>query len=168
MGRDREGEPVTAAPHSTSAGRRAWIERIAPDWAARATALRVIGDPSSVLRATVIASIVTALRREVDDVPNVSANAEAVADLERRLRRSLPYKHAVVDVMINDALILVAVRARLCAQMIALGGKPPDDLVRAIAAAASSSPPLPVPQAPLLPPPEVQPFAMGPQLEFLV
>lgn len=158
---------MTAAQPLT-AGRRAWIERIAPDWAARAARIRAVGDPCSALRAAVICSIVAELRREIDDAPDDSANAGAIADLEQQLRRSLPYKHAVVDVMINDAPVLVGIRARLCAKIVALGGKPPDELLAAIAAAALSTPPAPLPQAPPEPPPEVQPFAMGPQLELLI
>jgi hypothetical protein len=60
---------MTAAARPLSAGRRAWIERVAPDWAARAANLRLAGDPCADRRASVIESIVAGFHRELAGEP---------------------------------------------------------------------------------------------------
>lgn len=48
-------------------GRRLWIEKVAPDWSARAAALRSIDAPGAQRRAEAIESIVRGLLAEFDD-----------------------------------------------------------------------------------------------------
>jgi hypothetical protein len=147
-----------------SPGRRQWVTMMIERWGARAAELRVLqegGGRGLDQRATAVEDLVAALQRELDASPEPAPVAAAppeaeLAELERRLARCQPYMHPIARVMINTGEIIDRHRHGLAVRIAELRGEDP--------------PPAPVvaPKPPMfMPPPEVVPFTMGPQLAFL-
>lgn len=144
-----------------SPGRREWIERMIPQWSARAAALRTEPGRGAAVRASGVQDVVDRLSAELDAARGSSMltahQLARLATLDRLIAADRgPYPHSETGVMINAAPFLDNVYHQLRCEAARLRGERCPDKVTLRSA---------VPQpAPLPPPPEAIPFTAGPQL----
>lgn len=145
-----------------------WNMRMAAKWTARAAELRLLQDRCSQTIAGALERISASMMKDVSAaapsrpvVPSGGAPAPAVerdADYWRAaLVRCQPYRCAKTGIMFNEGEIMDRVRARIQAK---IDGRPMPPIGASVPSPAAARAP------DFAPPPEVEPFTMGPQTDM--